>query len=66
VDFSAIKDTHELIRIFIEFEQDTILFYDLLVAFVPEESVKAKIRTIIDEEKNHVQKLRERIRLPSE
>ena len=66
VDFSAIKDTHELIRIFIEFEQDTILFYDLLGAFVPEESVKAKIRTIIDEEKNHVQKLRERIRFSSE
>jgi len=31
VDFSAVTDPVELIRIFIEFEKDTILFYDFLI-----------------------------------
>jgi len=49
VDFSIVKDPSELIQIFIEFEKDTILFYDILVAFVPDESTKEKIRHIIAE-----------------
>ncbi len=38
VDFNLVKDSNELIRIFIEFEKDTILFYDILISFVPDES----------------------------
>ena len=57
VDFSRVKDPDALIRIFIEFEQDTILFYDILIAFVPDESVRAEIRRIITEEESHVEKL---------
>ena len=59
VDFSLIKDSNELIRIFIEFEKDTILFYDILIAFVPDESTKEKISHIIAEEEAHVEKFRE-------
>ncbi len=59
VDFSTVKDPDELIRIFIEFEKDTILFYDILISFVPDESIKEKIRLIILEEETHVEKLRE-------
>ena len=61
VDFSRVKNSDELIRIFIEFEKDTILFYDLLVAFVPDEGIKEKIRKIIAEEETHVRKLSELI-----
>jgi len=58
VDFSRVKDSNELIRIFIEFEKDTILFYDILIAFVPDESTKGKIRHIIAEEEAHIEKFR--------
>ncbi len=61
VDFSRVKDTNELIRIFIEFEKDTILFYDILISFVPDESTKEKIRHIITEEEAHVEKFKELI-----
>lgn len=59
VDFSRVTDSDELIGIFIEFEEDTLVFYNLLVAFVPDESIKEKIRKIIAEEEAHVQKLSE-------
>jgi rubrerythrin len=64
VDFSAVANTDELIGIFIEFEKDTILFYDLLVAFVPDEAIKTEIRAIIKEEETHAQKLRALISSP--
>jgi len=59
VDFSIVTDPNELIRIFIEFEKDTILFYDILISFVPDESTKENISRIIAEEEAHVKKLRE-------
>lgn len=59
VDFSIVTDPNELIQIFIEFEKDTILFYDILISFVPDESVKEQIRHIISEEEAHVKKFRE-------
>jgi rubrerythrin len=65
VDFSAVADTDELIGIFVDFEQDTIIFYDLLAAFVPDETIRAEIRTIIKEEETHAQQLRELIRPPA-
>ncbi len=58
VDFSLVTDPNELIRIFIEFEKDTILFYDILISFVPDESTREKIRHIIAEESDHIEKLK--------
>ncbi len=66
VDFSLIKDSNELIRIFIEFEKDTILFYNILISFVPDESTKEKICRIISEEETHLKKLNEFIDTESE
>ena len=66
VDFRLVKDPNELIRIFIEFEKDTILFYDILISFVPDESTKEKIRQIIAEEEAHVEKLNELINTESD
>ncbi len=57
VDFSVIENMDALIAIFVEFEQDTILFYDLLVAFVPDDAVKMEIQHIIKEEETHMEKL---------
>ena len=61
VDFSQVKDSNELIGIFIEFEKDTILFYNILISFMSDESTREKIRHIIAEEEAHVEKLNELI-----
>lgn len=57
VDFSAIKDSRELIEVFIEFERDTILFYEMLESFIIDEETGEKLKRIIEEEKNHISKL---------
>ena len=59
VDFSAIKDTRELIEVFIEFERDTILFYEMLETFIIDEETGEKLNRIMDEEKTHISKLQE-------
>ncbi len=57
VDFSAIKDTGELIDVFIEFEKDTILFYEMLDSFIIDKETGEKLKCIIEEEKTHISKL---------
>jgi rubrerythrin len=59
VDFSAIKDTRELIEVFIEFERDTILFYEMLESFIIDQETGEKLNRIMDEEKDHISKLQE-------
>ena len=59
VDFSAIKDSRELIEVFIEFEWDTILFYEMLESFIIDEETSEKLNRIMDEEKDHISKLQE-------
>lgn len=57
VDFSAIKDEQELLTIFIEFEEDTILFYEMLAPFIQEDTVKEKLACIIEEEQEHIRRI---------
>jgi rubrerythrin len=57
VDFSKVSDLRELISIFIEFEQDTILFYELIAPFIEDDETRRYIETIISEENRHVQRL---------
>jgi rubrerythrin len=59
VDFSAIKDSRALIEVFIEFERDTILFYEMLESFIIDEETSEKLNRIMDEEKDHISKLQE-------
>lgn len=58
VDFDKIETTSELLETFVGFENDTILFYELLEMFIEDESVLSGLKQIILEEKNHVEKLR--------
>ena len=51
-DFSRIKDINTLFDISLEFEKDTILFYEMI-------KVLAGIDRIIKEEKKHVKRLEE-------
>ncbi len=59
VDFSEIDSMEELIRVFIEFEKDTILFYEMLQPFIQEEEALNHLKDIIAEENRHIDHLRE-------
>ncbi|MEH0021398.1 MAG: ferritin family protein [Desulfobacter sp.] len=57
VDFSRIKTPEQMIKTFILFENDTILFYEFLDTFIESESAKKGLQNIIREETVHVEKL---------
>ena len=57
VDFSTLEDQDDLIRTFIEFERDTIIFYEMLTPFIEDPETRATLETIIDEENSHVARL---------
>jgi len=57
VDFSRIDDADALLDTFVEFEQDTILFYEMLEAFIEDDITRSQLRLIIDEEERHVDRL---------
>ena len=59
VNFSGLGGPEALIETFIEFEKDTILFYDMLKSFILDEKIIRQIEGIIQEEEIHVQKLQE-------
>ncbi|MCG6537308.1 MAG: ferritin family protein [Syntrophales bacterium LBB04] len=58
-DFSKIEDVKSLLKLSVEFEKDTILFYQLLSAFIEEEKTLARLNQIVEEENRHVQVLEE-------
>ena len=57
VEFDKISTPLELLNTFIEFEKETIRFYELLEMFIEAEEVHKGLKTIIQEEKTHVEKL---------
>ena len=59
VDFSNIDRTEDLVAVFIEFEKDTILFYETLKPFVEDNDTLVNLEKIIAEENKHVAKLHE-------
>ena len=59
VDFSKVDRLDDLIGIFIEFEKDTILFYETLIPFVEDNDALESIKKIIAEENNHIKKLQD-------
>ncbi|HKJ99250.1 MAG TPA: ferritin family protein [Desulfotignum sp.] len=61
VDFSKIRSASDMLDTFVTFENDTILFYEFLQAFVQDTQALAGLEKIIKEEKNHVEKLTDMI-----
>jgi rubrerythrin len=59
VNFSEVDRIEDLIHIFIEFEKDTVLFYETLIPFIEDNHTLQYITKIIAEENNHIQKLHE-------
>jgi rubrerythrin len=59
VDFTKIDEVRELLNVSLEFENDTVIFYELLLGFVEDPETQELIEKIIDEEHNHAKLLRE-------
>ena len=63
-DFSGIRTTDDLVRTFIGFEHDTILFYEVLEPFVTDEEALKHLELIVEEEKSHIRKLEALLKQP--
>lgn len=63
IDFSEMNNISKLLKTFIGFEEDTIMFYEMLEMFIDDDTVKQGLKTIIEEEKKHAAKLEEMIAL---
>jgi len=59
IDFPGVDDMQKLIDIFIEFEKDGILFYELLRTFIKDQDVLENLDQIINEEYRHIEILQE-------
>ena len=58
VNFSRIDHVKQMIETFIEFERDTILFYQMIEAFIQDEQTLQELNAIIAEEERHIEHLR--------
>ena len=58
-DLSKIEKIEDLLGLAIEFERDTILFYEMIQTFVQTEEIKEKLNAFIEEENRHIRLLRQ-------
>jgi rubrerythrin len=58
-DFSQIHRSNDLIATFIEFEKDTVLFYEMLEPFIEDGDTLEQLKEIIAEENRHIAQLQE-------
>ena len=58
-DFSRMEDRRKLLETALEFEEDTILFYELLGTFMGDEESLQGLQKIIEEERRHVRNLKD-------
>jgi len=61
INFSKITHTSQMLEIFIEFENDTLLFYEFLETFIQDREALDGLKKVIQEERAHVEKLNEMI-----
>jgi len=59
IDFTEVGDMRKLLNIFIEFEKDGILFYEMLRTFIKDRKVLKILDQIIAEEYQHIETLQE-------
>ncbi|MBW2096165.1 MAG: ferritin family protein [Deltaproteobacteria bacterium] len=59
VDFSRMEDINDLLSLSLEFEKDTILFYEMLSEFIDDAETIRQLGRIIEEEHRHVEILEE-------
>ena len=58
-DFSKIKQVEALLALAIKFEEDTVLFYQMLQPFMEDRETMDQLKKIVEEEERHAQKLQD-------
>jgi rubrerythrin len=58
-DFSNIDQIKHLVKLAIEFEQDTVLFYEMIQSVIEDKETLDQLNRIIVEEKGHVKLLQD-------
>jgi rubrerythrin len=53
-DVSKIRSVDELVALAVEFEKDTILFYEMVDSFMTDGEPRRELKAIIEEEERHV------------
>ena len=59
VDLTSIDNFEDLLRLAIEFENDSILFYEMIGSLVDDEETSNKLQEIIKEERHHIELLQD-------
>lgn len=62
VDFAMVQTPVQMLKTFVMFENDTILFYEFLDTFIESDTAREGLQMIIREETAHVDKLNTMIR----
>jgi rubrerythrin len=58
-DLSSINNVEDLLRLAIEFENDSILFYEMIGSLVEDKETSEKLQEIIKEERHHIELLQD-------
>jgi rubrerythrin len=59
VDFAQVASLEALLTIFIGFEEDSILFYQMITPMIEDSETRDRVERIIAEERAHIKRLRE-------
>jgi len=59
VDFSQVGSIDELLNIYIGFEKDSILFYEMITPMIDNLDTRFQVERIVAEEKAHIKRLKE-------
>jgi len=57
VDFGRIQSVSEMLKVFVEFERDTVMFYEILIPFIDDDDTLVQLQRIIAEENKHIERL---------
>ena len=57
-DFSSMETIEDLLKLAIEFEKDTVLFYGMLQPLIQDQQTLEQLHAVIQEEENHVRHLK--------
>ncbi|HSM74332.1 MAG TPA: ferritin family protein [Desulfobacterales bacterium] len=56
-DFTNMQTVAQLLAVSVAFEEDTVLFYEMLKPFIEDPATQAQLEAIIAEENRHIEKL---------
>lgn len=60
VDLGQIKNVQDILDLAIEFEKDTILFFEMILSMIIDAETGAELKAIIAEEEHHIELLQEK------